>query len=68
MTAEDALDAEPTAFEDTVFEDRFNHVLTACRGIATGRRCKRRDENPIEIDGDEEDFSYENLPCLMFDV
>ena len=49
MTAADTFDAEPAAFENTVFENRFYHVLAACRCITASRRCQRRNENPIEI-------------------
>ena len=67
MTAEDAFDAEPAAFEDTVFEDRFYHVLAAGRGEATGRRCQRGDEGTIEIDGEEENFSNKSFPLVIGD-
>jgi hypothetical protein len=35
MAAADAFDSQPAAFENTVFEDGFDHVLTARRCIAT---------------------------------
>ena len=67
VTAANAFDAEPAAFEDAVFEDGFDHILTACRCISAGRGCKRRDEGAIEIDGEEENFSDESFPLLIVD-
>ncbi len=67
MAAEDAFDAKPSAFEDSVFEYCFNHVLAAGRSVATGRRCERGYEDPIEIDRKEEELSDENLPFVICD-
>ena len=67
MAAEDAFDAEPSAFEDSVFEYRFDHVLAASRCVAAGRRCERGYEDPIEIDREEENFSDESFPLYIFD-
>ena len=50
VAAEDALDAEPGAFEDTVFEHRLHHILAAGRCISAGGRRQRRNEHPVEID------------------
>ena len=51
VAAEDTLDAEPGTFEDTVFEHRLHHILAARRRIAAGRRRQRRNEHPVEING-----------------
>lgn len=37
MTTEDALQSEPTAFEQTVFAERFEGILRACRRKTAGR-------------------------------
>jgi hypothetical protein len=68
VAAEDTFDAKPAAFEDAVFEDRFDHILAASRGEATGWRSQRGDESTVEIDGEEEKLSDKSFPCLMFDV
>ena len=52
MAAQDAFDAEPAAFENTVFEDRFDHILAAGGGVAAGRWRQGRDEHTVKIDGD----------------
>jgi len=62
MAAKDALDTQPSALKNTVFEYRFHHVLTAGRCIATRRRSQRRDEDPIEIDREEEKLSDKSFP------
>lgn len=67
MAAEDAFDAKPSAFEDSVFEYRFDHVLAASRCVATGWRCERGDTDPIEIDREEEEFTDVNLPFVICD-
>ena len=51
MATADALDTEPAAFENTMFEDRLDHVLAAGGRIAARGRRQRRDEDPVEIDG-----------------
>jgi hypothetical protein len=65
MAAQDALDAQPSAFEDAVFEDGFHHILTAGWRIAAGWRGKRRDEDTVKINGDKENFSCESLPFVI---
>jgi hypothetical protein len=50
MATADALDTHPTAFENTIFEHRFYHVLAAGGCIAARRRRQRGDEEPVEID------------------
>ena len=49
VTTQDTFDTEPTAFEDTVFEDGLHHVLTASRRIAARRGREGRDEDAVEI-------------------
>lgn len=68
MAAKDTFDAEPGAFENTVFEHRFHHVLATGRCESAGRRGKRRNASPVEIDRQEEEFSDENLPFWMLGV
>ena len=68
MAAQDALDAQPAAFEDTVFEDSFHHILTASRRIATGRRGKRRDKNPIKVHRYQEYLSYDCSDIFFSDL
>ena len=68
MAAADSLDAKPTAFENAVFENRLDHILTAGGCEAACRRGKRRDKDPVEIDGKEENFSNENLPFYRFAI
>ena len=65
MASQDTLDAQPTAFEDAVFEDRLHHVLTASRRVAAGGRGKRRDKDPVKVNRDEENFSNESFPLLI---
>ena len=65
MAAKNTFEAQPCAFEDTVFEYRFHHILAARRRIAAGWRCKGRDEDPIEIDGEKENFSGESFPFVI---
>ena len=48
MAAADALDAQPCAFQSTVFLDGFERILGAGRGEPACRRCERRDESLIE--------------------
>ena len=62
MAAEDAFDAKPSAFENTIFEHRLHHVLAARRRITARRGRQRRNEHPVEIDREEEDFAEENPP------
>ena len=57
MTTEDAFDSKPTSLEDSVFENRFDHVLAASRRVPAGRRCQRRYENPVKIDRQEEELT-----------
>ena len=66
MAAQDALDAQPAAFEDTVFEHSLHHVLTAGRRVAAGRRGERRDKDPIEVDRDQEDLPQHYFPLILF--
>ena len=61
MTAEDALDAQPAALENTVFEDGFDHVLAACGREAAGRRRQRRNEDAVKIHRQEEQFPDEDF-------
>ena len=68
MAAEDAFDAKPSAFEDSVFEYCFNHVLAAGRSVATGRRCERGYEDAIRIDREEENVSNESFPFVICDL
>ena len=68
MATADALDTEPAAFENTMFEDRLDHVLAAGGCIAARGRRQRRDEDPVEIDRKEENFSNENLPFYRFAI
>jgi hypothetical protein len=42
MTSPDPVDTHPTAFDDSVFENCFFHVLAAGRGESTARWKKRR--------------------------
>ena len=65
MAAAYPFDAEPASFEDTVFEHGFDHILAACRSKAASWRCQRRDKDPVEIDREEEEFSYKNLPLVI---
>ena len=65
MAAQDTLDAQPTAFEDTVFEDRLHHVLTASRCVAAGGWGQRRDKDPVKIDREEKKLSDESFPLLI---
>ena len=67
MAAQDALDAQPAAFEDPVFEDGLHHILATGRGIAAGRRSQRRDEDPVEINGEKEKLSDESFPFMIDD-
>ena len=62
MAAEDAVDAKPSALDNTVFEHRLHHVLAARRRIAARRGRQRRNEHPVEIDREEEDFAEESFP------
>lgn len=62
MATEDTFDTEPSAFEGSVLEDRFHHVLAAGRCITARGRRQRRDKDPVEIDGEEEKLSDENFP------
>ena len=66
MAAQDALDAQPTAFEDTVFEYGFHHILAASRRVAAGRRCKRRDEHAVEIDRYQKQLTQHYFPLIFF--
>ena len=66
MAAQDALDAQPAAFEDAVFEHGFHHILAARRRIAAGRRRERRDENPVEIDGQQKSLAHNYFPFIFF--
>ena len=61
MTTADTLDAEPAAFENTVLEDSFYHVLAARGREAAGRRRQRRNEDAVEIDRQEEQFPDEDF-------
>ena len=62
MATEDTFDAEPSAFEGSVLENRFHHVLAAGRRITARRRCQGRDKDPVEIDGEKEKLSDESFP------
>ena len=62
MATEDTFDAEPPAFEGSVLENRFHHVLAAGRRITARGRRQGRDKDPVEIDGEEEKLSDENFP------
>ena len=66
MATQDALDAEPAAFEDPVFEYGLHHILTACRRIAAGGRGERRDEDTVEIHWYQEDLSRHYFPLIFF--
>ena len=57
MATADALDTEPAAFENTMFEDRLDHVLAAGGCIAARGRRQRRDEDPVEIDRQEKNIA-----------
>ena len=65
MTTKDSFDAQPAAFEDTVFEHRLHHILAAGGRKAAGRRSQGRYENPIKVNGYEEEFPY-NRPDIFF--
>ena len=62
MATKYTFDTEPSAFEGSVLENRFNHVLTAGRRITARRRRQRRDKDPVEIDGEKEKLSYKSFP------
>ena len=62
MATEDTFDAEPSAFEGSVLEDRLHHVLAAGRRITARRRRQGRDKDPVEIDGEKEKLSDESFP------
>ena len=62
MATADSFDAEPTAFENAVFEDCFDHVLAASWRVTAGGRRQGRDKSTVEIDREEENFSNESFP------
>ena len=66
MAAQDALDAQPAAFEDPVFQDGFDHILAACRRISAGRWRKRRDEDAVEINRQQKRFTNNYFPFILF--
>ena len=66
MAAEDAFDAEPAAFERSVFEYGFHHVLAARRCVATRRRGERRDEEPVKINRNQKQLASNYFPLIFF--
>ena len=66
MATKDALDAEPSAFENTVLEHRFDHRLAAGGREAAGRRRERRDEDTVEIDRQQKSLTHDYFPLILF--
>ena len=62
MAPEDTFDAEPSAFEGSVLENRLHHVLAAGRCITARRRRQGGDEHPVEINGEKENLADESFP------
>ena len=62
MATADSFDAEPTAFENAVFEYSFDHVLAASGRVTAGGRRQGRDKGAVDIDREEENFSNESFP------
>ena len=57
MATQDAFDAQPSAFEDAVFQYCLDHILAACRREAARRRSEGRDERTVEIDRKQENLA-----------
>lgn len=64
MTAENALNAEPASFENSVLHHRLNHILTARRGVAARRRRERRYAGAVEIDREKEYVTEDTTHCI----
>lgn len=62
MATENTFDAEPSAFEGSVLENRLHHVLATGRRITARRRRQGRDERPVEIDRKKKNFPDESFP------
>ena len=60
MASANALDAQPTALEDTVFQYSFHHVLRTGGSIAAGGGRKGRDASSVEIYGEQCRLPKEN--------
>ena len=65
MATADSFDAEPTAFENAVFEYSFDHVLAAGGRVTAGGRRQGRDKGSVEIDREKENFSNESFPFVI---
>ena len=68
VTTADAFDAEPTAFEDTVFEDGFHHVLAARRCVSARGRREGRDEDAVEINRQQKRLPYDCSDIFFRDL
>ena len=68
VTTQDTFDTEPTAFEDTVFEDGLHHVLTASRRIAARRGREGRDEDAVEINRQQKRLPYDCSDIFFRDL
>ena len=64
MTAENALNAEPASFENSVLHHRLNHILTARRGVAARRRRKRRYAGAVEIHREQKYMTEDTTHCI----
>ena len=64
MTTENALDAEPASFENSVLHHRLNHILTARRGVAARRRRERRYAGAVEIHREKEYVTEDITHCI----
>ena len=54
MAGKKATQGQPTALEQTVFPERFQRILRACRSIPAGRRRERGDAVLVKLNEKDE--------------